>query len=68
MPALAFLSTNFFNVLIVLSDNGIWLADGKILPVCLIPNQAVSWVVGLYLVFDNVFCFSLTLLSTSRHT
>lgn len=72
MPALAFLSTNIFNMLIFLFDNGIWLADGKILPICLVPNQAVSWVVGLYLVFDNVsdflLVFPLTLPSASRQT
>ena len=58
MPAPAFLSTSTFSVLIFPFDNGIWLADGTILPIYLVPNQAVYWVVGLYLIFDNDFCFS----------
>lgn len=57
MPAPAFVSANNFRVIIFLFDNGIWLADGKILPINLLPTQAVSWVAGLYLIFDN-FWFS----------
>lgn len=57
MRALTFLSASIFRVLIFLFDNGIWLADGKILPTYLVPNQAVSWAVGLCPTFDNDFCF-----------
>lgn len=53
-----FFPTSAFSVLIILFDNSIWLADGKILPVCLVPDQAVSCIVGLYLIFSSDFCFS----------